>query len=89
MYHLTVRLFLGAVETFACIVINKLLRIYSMMERGLKEHELKAFGLVDNSGKPKIRSGRWHPKMQKGKASGQDNLESSEFLLLSGQSTSS
>lgn len=35
------------------------------------------------SGKPKIRSGRRHPKMQKGKASGQDSLEPSEVFITS------
>ena len=80
MYHSTVRLFQEAAETFAYIVIDKSLRIHSMTERGLEEHELKAFGLFRQAKDPE-----WppDPKMQKGKASGQDSLEPSEGFITS------
>jgi len=49
-----------------------------MTERGLEEHELKAFGLFRQAKDPE-----WPPAPNnaEGKASGQDSLEPSEVLL--------
>jgi hypothetical protein len=72
---------------FACIVIDKLLRIHSMTERGLEEHELKAFGLFRQAKDPEWppapnnaeRESEW-PRQPRAKR---------DFYYLSGQSTSS